>query len=758
MKNYLKIVFLTITFVLNAQDDKLWKGYFSYNSIKDLSKSSTNIFAATENAYFNKNIATNEVTTISTVQGLSGQLITQIHHSDAFNKTIVGHEDGLLIVVNDNDGSMIYVVDILNKPSIPPNKKRINHFLEYGDKIYISTDFGICVYDLRTNLFGDTYFIGPSGSNIEILQTTIFNNTIYAVANGYGLLSGALSNPFLIDYNQWTMVSGGNWASVEATSTNVAAINVYGAIYNVSGTVVTHVMNFSQITKDVRYSGNNLIVTTQNFVYLLRDDLSLIVSIDNSSNPAYIFTCANKINNKIYIGTLDHGLITASSSGILDFTNLSPSGPLKNKVFGLATYSEGLWTCFGDYTISYNPYPLDSFGVSKYSKKEGWKTIPYENLFNAKSISKIIVDSNDENKVYFSSYHSGVLKLENDTPTTIYNATNSSLQNILPGNLVENVRVNGSTSDQEGNIWFTNSLVPNNLHVLKTNGQWQGYPVDVVGTPTTTNFNQLTIDKNSTKWVATNKFGLVGFNEKINKSIAINDDPSNGNLPSLNVRSVAVDKKNKVWIGTIQGLRIIQNADAFLTQSSLSSTAIIILDDDLAQELLYQKFITDIVVDGSNNKWIATSDSGVFYISDDGQKTIYHFTKENSPLPSDMVNDIDINKKTGEVFFATENGLVSFQSYVTEGNQDFENVIAFPNPVRPEFNGNVIITGLMDEANVKITDIEGNLVFEKKSEGGTVEWDTKVFGKKKVASGVYMILLSSNDGLLTKVKKVMIVR
>jgi len=758
MRNYFQILLFIFTLIVNAQDNKLWRGYFSYNSIKDISSNNSALYVAAENAYFTRNITTNETTTVSTLEGLSGGLITQIYHSQKFNKTIIGHEDGLLIVVNNDDGSMFNLVDILNKPSIAPNKKRINHFNEFGDKIYISTDFGICVYDLKTNLFGDTYFIGPSGSNIEILQTTIFNNSIYAIANGYGLLSATLSNPFLIDYNQWSMISGGSWMGVQATATNLVAISMSGTMYDVNGMSLSTITSFPQLPKDVRYSGNNLIVTSQNFVYLFQDNLSPIVVINNTSNPAYNFTCAIKGGNKIYIGTLEHGLITASSSGIIDFSNLSPSGPLKNRVFGMATYSEGIWTCFGDYTISYNPFPLDAFGVSKYSQKEGWKTIPYSDLFNAKSIAKIIVDPNNENKVYFSSYHSGVLQFENDVPTNIYNATNSSLQNILPTTLIENVRVNGSASDQDGNIWFTNSLVTNNIHVLRTNGQWQEYPISVIGAPTATNLNQLAIDKNGTKWLATNRFGLVGFNEKMNKSLAINDDPSAGNLPSISVRSVAIDKKNKVWIGTIQGLRILQNADSFLTQSSLSSNSIIILEDELAQELLYQQFITDIVVDGSNNKWIATADSGVFYISDDGQKTIYHFTKENSPLPSNAINDVDINKKTGEVFFATENGLVSFRSNVTDGNENFENVIAFPNPVRPEYNGNVIITGLMDKANVKITDIEGNLVFEKISEGGTVEWDTKVFGKKKVASGVYMVLLSSDDGLLTKVKKVMIVR
>jgi hypothetical protein len=127
-------------------------------------------------------------------------------------------------------------------------------------------------------------------------------------------------------------------------------------------------------------------------------------------------------------------------------------------------------------------------------------------------------------------------------------------------------------------------------------------------------------------------------------------------------------------------------------------------------------------------------------------------------LPSNTINDIDINSVTGEVFIATDKGLVSFKGTATAAKTDLSNVYIYPNPVRPDFEGTVKITGLLDKANIKITDIEGNLVYETTSEGGTIEWDTTAFGKYKVASGVYMIFVSGQDGEETKVKKVMIIR
>ena len=134
------------------------------------------------------------------------------------------------------------------------------------------------------------------------------------------------------------------------------------------------------------------------------------------------------------------------------------------------------------------------------------------------------------------------------------------------------------------------------------------------------------------------------------------------------------------------------------------------------------------------------------------------FTSANSPLPSDNVLDISIDDADGTVYFATKNGLVAYDGTSTASREDLESVYAYPNPVRPNYFGNVTIDGLTAKANVKITDITGNLVFETTSQGGSIEWDTTAFGKYKVASGVYLVLITSDDNLLTKVAKIMIIR
>ena len=207
-----KILYVLVLLLMQsgfAQNKLLWQGYFSYNHIKDISDSPVAIYAATDNALFSKNTATNIIKTINTVDGLSGQTISSLYHSELFRKTLIGYENGLMTVVNEADGSILKVVDIINK-QLPANLKKINHFVEHNGIVYVSCDFGIVQFNLKTLQFGDTYFIGDNGAQINVRQATIYNGFIYAATNS-GLRRASIINANLVDYNQWTVVAGGDW-------------------------------------------------------------------------------------------------------------------------------------------------------------------------------------------------------------------------------------------------------------------------------------------------------------------------------------------------------------------------------------------------------------------------------------------------------------------------------------------------------------------------------------------------------------------
>ncbi len=747
-----------------AQQNLNWKGYFSYNQIKDVSESNTKLYAAAENSLFTKEFNTNSIETINTINGLSGQTISALYHSDTFNKTIVGYENGLMIVINNVDGTMLYVVDIINK-NIPANIKKINHFMEYDGIVYVSCDFGIVQYKLATLEFGDTYFMGPSGQEIKVFQTTIYNGDIYAVTTTDGIKKASLTNPNLNDFSQWQVFNPGYWNGIVTFNNQLIAMNLNNIVYKYNGNYFEQIIALGQNGVDLRANNDYLTITTLNHVFVFNDTLGQVAHIQSSQipNATVTFSCATTINGNIFIGTNDNGIINATIANPSTTENIMPNGPIRNNLFSINAASSNLWAVYGDYDAEFNPYPLSYYGISKYTNDQ-WKNIPYSEVHlpgsNASDFVRVTVNPNNEKQIYISSYFSGLLKFDNDQLTNVYNKSNSGLETIFPTDPQDSdIRIEQSAYDKAGNLWMTNGLVEKGLKVLKTDNQWQSYDMtSILGNYFNTRLGKMVIDKNNTKWIATTIDGLVAFNETPNVFKKITFGESLGNLPVEDVRALALDNRNQLWIGTTKGLRVLSSVSSFDSNQQMKTNAIIILENGLAQELMYEQFITDIAVNGSNQKWIGTADSGVFLFSSDGQQTIYHFTKDNSPLPSNVVNDIDINATTGEVFFATDKGMVSFQGTSTRPADSLADVYVYPNPVRPEFVGTVKIAGLISKANIKISDIEGNLVYETTSEGGTIEWDTTAFGKYKVASGVYMIFIAAQDASETVVKKVMIIR
>jgi ligand-binding sensor domain-containing protein len=747
-----------------SQQNQNWKGYFSYNQIKDISESVGKVYVASENALFTKNVVSNDIQTINTIDGLSGETISALYHSDAFQKTIVGYQNGLMIVINDVDGSMLNVVDIINK-NIPANIKKVNHFTEHEGILYIACDFGIVQYNLATLQFGDTYFIGPNGQEIKVYQTAIYNGELFAVTQLFGIRKANLSNPNLIDFAQWSVFDGGFWFGLVSFNNQLIAYNTNNKLYRFNGFFFEEIASPNLAAVDFRATNEYIIATTSQKVLLYNTALNNVVQIQSNqiTSTAVTFSCASVINDIIYIGTNENGILSAPINNPSNLEFIMPTGPTKNKLFAIDASSTNLWAVYGGYDTFYNPFTFfgfspTTFEISKFNSTNGWLHIPYSDLLGTKAISKITVNPNNENQVFLSSYHSGLLKIENDVPTVLFDQTNSALESLVDGSNIS-VRINGTAFDRQGNLWVTNSNIKNQLKVLNTGGQWQSYNMEsILDNFNLANMNRVVIDRNGTKWMATYLDGVIAFNETVNEFKKITEGPDNGNLPSRDVRAIAIDNRNQVWIGTNKGLRVLPSTGSYNSAEQMRTNSIIILEDGLAQELLFEQFITDIVVNGSNEKWIGTADSGVFLFSPNGQETIYHFTKDNSPLPSNVINDIDINAETGEVFFATDKGMVSFQGTATKPADNLKDVYVYPNPVRPEFVGTVKVAGLVAAANIKITDIEGNLVYETTSTGGTIEWDTTAFGKYKVASGVYMIFIAAEDGSETTVKKVMIIR
>lgn len=756
-KLFLFLLFNTICF---SQTNQLWKGYYSYNEIIDISYGNTKVVAATENALFAKDIQSGDLNIKNSIDGFKPETITAVYYSQEFGLTLTGNDNGLLIITKD-DGTILNKVDIINEVPVPPNAKKINHFYEYEGKVYIATDYGITVLKLNNLEFEDTYYIGNGGQEIPILQITIYDGFIYAVTSPSGIKRASITNPNLIDYNQWITFDSGFWLGITNFNNQLVALNADNNVYRHNGTFFQNVFPLPQPGIKFISTEDNLIITCNNHVYVLDILFSSAAHVTQIPDNVSLFSCAATIGDNLFIGTKSKGLFQTQLSNPQNFESLSPDGPEQNYIFKIKKTSKFLWAVYGGYSREYVP-TYEGKPISKFSNNLGWEIIPFNDLLGATSLSNIVVNPNNEDELFIPSYHNGLLKVNNDG-FFLYDHINTGANGLQSQQTPEapgfiSVRPNGPAFDKNGNLWMTNSLVVNPLKVLKANGQWQTYNIESqLIEPYYENYAPLVVDKNGTKWMPSFRTNvLTAFNENYNnKLIRINVE--DGNIPSIDVRCLAIDNKNLLWIGTFRGIRTL-SVDRFVNENELVANSIIIEEDGLAQELFYQQSVIDIEVDGANNKWVSIAGAGVFLISPNGQQTLYRFTKANSPLPSNNILDIKIDDASGEVFFATDKGLISFLGVNTKASDDLSNVYVYPNPVRPDFNGTVKISGLIDKANIKITDIEGNLVHETTSEGGTIEWDTTAFGKYKVASGVYMIFIASEDGLETKVKKVMIVR
>lgn len=759
-----------------------WEGFFSYTKIKAIVDGGDKIFAASENAIFSYDPITEERETITTINGLSGEYIIALHYSSDYDLLLIGYQSGLLEVFNFTTKTVLKVVDILNKTSIPPENKQINHFFEYNNSIYISTNYGISVYDLEALEFGDTYYIGSNGAQVQINQTFIDDNFIYA-ATQTGLKTANISSTNLIDFQFWNTLFTGNFIAVNTIQGAILTAKTDNKLYQINGTNLSLVLNFSNDVLDVKNNDENLLVVTSTSVH--QYDLNL--------NPLGIYTLPVEFDTTItsglfaastvFMGTENEGLIKNTISSPNDFIAVQPDGPLQNAPFSLQYGYGNLWVTFGDYDIYYNPSPFKKLGFSYY-ENQAWTSISYDSIqetiqkpsYNFNEIEINPVNSND---IYISSFHNGLLNFKKNNSIELLDETNSGLESLvlLGSPNYKSIRVSDTEFDSQGYLWSLTSLVEDPLKRFNpATNQWQSYsfstiiidPVyDELG------FGALTIGIDGTKWVASSSNGIIGFNENGNLIRQIVGEDT-ANLPSNYIKALAIDKNNVLWIGTQKGLRILYNTANFFTEESIQTEPIIILEDGLPKELLELQFITDIIVDGSNNKWISTVDAGVFYLSSDGQKTIYHFTKENSPLPSNNVNAMVQNKDNGTIYFGTTRGLVSFKAGGSSPSNSLEDAFVYPNPVRPGFNleiDKVKIKNISENVNIKITDIEGNLVAESASntnlrfkgynleiDGGTAYWNGKNLANRTVASGVYVVMISDLDNLETKVLKIMLIR
>ena len=790
LKTRLFFIFSFTVSLLYTQQNKLsietnssaysgWETYFSYNSTTSIAEGENEIYFASYNSIFSYNIFNSQIEKFDTLNELSGDEISAFYHSENNNLIAIGYSSGFLQIINLNSNSIINIYDILNKPTIPADRKKINHFYQNGEGLLISTGYGISVYDINAFEFGDTYYIGDFASMLNISSTIVDENYIYASSPDLGIFRANLESN-LIDFNSWQAIYTGNIYELLINENNILFYDDFNLMSIKNEEIIT-LSTLQNEIKNVSINDSKIIIISEDNCIIYNNDLSQILNLFESETYMTIFNDGIIKNNKTYIATDEKGVLVIENSNN-GFSFLKPDGPLENNIFSVETLNNHTWVSFGSYSEYFNPYPLKFSGVSSYDENlESWFNITKDSIPNqAVNLNNISINPFDNNNVFISSFHGGLIEMDNFNFTELYDNNNSGLETLLTSDSeYESIRISDIEFDENGDLWVLNSRVDNPLKSFSLdNNSWNSYDFTEIindGFQDELGFNDIEIDDYGNKWIASLRSGLIGFNNdsgNIRLRKVFSQDQSD--MPSSYVKSIAVDNNNHLWIGTVQGLRVLYNTSNFFDASVVTTQKIVILEDGIPRELLEQQYITDIEVDGANNKWVGTIGSGVFYFSPNGQQTIYHFTKENSPLPSNNINDISVNSVNGKVYFATDRGLVSFNTGSSSSSENFSNAFVYPNPVRPEFNtqlDKIKIKGLTENVNIKITDIAGNLVAEAQSninsryrnfnleiDGGTAFWNGKNLRNQNVASGVYILMLSDLESYETKILKLMIIR
>ena len=775
MKKLFLLCSLFFSFLFSAQTDysDSWEDLYSYNNVKDIVKVDEVIYALVDNAIFTYDTATEEINKLSSVQGLSGETTSSMHYNKSFQRLFIGYENGLLEVV-DNDGTITISSDIVSFNQ--SGRKSINHIKEFNNKLYLSTPFGIVVYDIEKLEFGDTYFIGNNSSSLEVYQTEIMDGFIYAATND-GVFKADLTSNLLIDFNNWEQ---------QFFSRNISKISLFNeqlyvvegtTLYRINGENLIEKINFTQNITAIKSSNTYLSVVFNSFAKILDLELNAVFEVSATSEFEYTLNNIFTENDSVYLATKEYGILKSRLSLPNSYTEIHPEGPLDNDIFSITAQNNTLWVVYGGYDDTNTPIN-NKKGFSRFNGEQWVNTVFNSSL--PSDLVQVTIDPNNENKVYISALGvtsnidikptGGLLVVENDVITQTYNHLNSSFEPIQVSLPSINIRVSGSAFDNQGNLWATNYETGEELKKLSASGQWSSIDLSAIVTnKNKPGLNEVVVDKSNSVWIGTRKNGLYVYNENGNRKKALITTTNSGNLPDVNVRTIAIDASNRVWIGTNLGMVVYNNASGVFDDSTPNGYPVVINGDEngFGERLLGDQKINSIVIDGAENKWFGTDNGGVIYTNPNGQKTLANFSMKNSPLPSDKIKKIAVDRSLGKVYFATDKGMVAYNSNVAPFGDVLAAVYAYPNPALINHQTITIDgrkgTHLPKGTNVKILDVAGNLVYEtnvvegQELQGGKVVWNKKNLAGNPVASGIYIVLLSNEDASETAFTKIAIV-
>ncbi|GAB4192704.1 MAG: two-component regulator propeller domain-containing protein [Thermoflexibacter sp.] len=707
--------------------------HLTYHNAQSITESETSVYVASANGLFYYDKSVKSLGTLSKIEGLSDISFSQIAYHKALKILLITYQNGNIDLVKEDE--IVNIRSVLNSRF---ENKQTQHILLHGNFAYLSMPFGVVVLDLQRNEVRETYSnIGANGTPNPIFASTVAKDSLF-LASAQGLMAASLApTTNRLDFRNWRFlpIPQGNLRSLSARGNSLfLGMNGNDVFEYQDGTFralnIRKGSNYSSIST----SGNEVVICLDNQISIIQaNNATQTLTNTKIIRPQQAFLDANA---KIWVADNALGLVTNANG---TFENIYPSGTYSPESFRLLYFNDKIVCISGGYTSAYQPTnSLSGFYVFENGQWTNYNSVDRVlGSVNTPAVRDLtgVAYNSLENKLLFTSFQDGLLE---------WNLANNQFSVINRNNspLISN-RLAGCTVDREGNLWATVHgvrLGEPSIYRRTRSSSWQSYTFNTFGA---TNPLDILTDDADNLWVrqSPNLGGGILVFDRQNRNRTLTTEARRGGLNDINVTCFANDKQGNMWIGTESGLRVIFDASSVLDRSNVDASVVVFE----SRELLRGEAITALKVDGGNRKWIGT-EKGVWLFSADGSQLISRFTAENSPLLSNKIIDIAIHEQTGEVFFATDRGLISYRGTATTADNSFSTVKIFPNPVPPNFSGVVSISGLANNANVKITDVSGKLVYETTANGGTAVWDGKDYKSNQSKSGVYYVFSTNADG------------
>lgn len=761
MNKTIKILILTLVgticslFPVEAQQIGSWKAYPAYGDLDQIEVAGDIVYAISEGSLFAYNTNDQSIQTFSKMDLLNDCDIEMIRWCPTPKLLMILYSNGDIDFLS-RSGNVSNLSAYQNHSTALD--KTVNSLTPVGNNVLMATNFGIVEVNATEAYVVDTYSLGYAVNDAIKL-----NNHIYAVT-AQGIIEGNCADN-LLDPSSWTVINTGVFTQIAYLDNQMFAIRSGNCSTLNTATGETtqlfnpYYTNYWAGTERIIMSGGDYtcVVSGKNTYFALHE---LHGAMAHSSGDEYY---TSDSDGKLTMINMQRGQLPSLTT----MTGVRPDGP-RSSYFGFLKYKNGKLLCGTGWRSSVD-------GAVQILQNGEWTILPddMEATTGARYYMTMAVDEDPNEAGHLMvGTASGLYEFRNGAFSALYSIDNSPIQAVAgtaTDKAKNSVYVPGVVYDSSGTLWFTNGYsTTTSLFSMEGSGSItshhhsdfltsQGWSMFMLGSMIEDSRGLLWMGNNNSYTPALVCYQPSTDGVKAYKSF-INQDGATVEL--WYVRCVAEDQEGNIWVGTDAG-------PIMLTASDVSSgsdvfTQVKVPRDDgtnLADYLLSGEDVTAIAVDKANRKWIGTNGGGVYVISPDNMTQLYHFTSSNSELLSDYIEALAIDASTGEVYIGTSYGLCSYQSDISvmPDKMDKSTTWAYPNPVEPDFTGNVTICGLSYGADVKIVTSAGTLVCEGTSSGGTFEWDCRDQKGRRVASGIYMVETAERDGSAGCVCKIAVI-